>query len=30
MAKKIVKKKKLKLIPFLIVLLVLGGLFLGV
>ena len=30
MAKKIVKKKKLKLIPFLIVLLILGGLFLGV
>lgn len=30
MAKKIVKKKKLKLIPFLIVLLVLGGLFFGV
>ena len=30
MAKKIVKKRKLKLIPFLIVLLVLGGLFLGV
>ncbi|MDD5888620.1 MAG: FtsQ-type POTRA domain-containing protein [bacterium] len=30
MAKKIVKKKKLKLIPFLIVLLILGGLFFGV